>query len=485
MNARADFHDFEDDRRDNVRLPPHSVDAEQAVLGGLMLEPHRWDQIADLIKPDDFYRRDHQLIFRAIQTLTAADKRVDVVTVSDWIESQGKLEQVAGGAYVTELATGTISAANVRAYAEIVADKAMRRRVIDVATDLVNHGFDQRSGETLELVGRAQTRLSDLLEAQPCELEPVAPVMDRVFSRLEERSRHEGGVHGISTGINDLDDVLGGLKPGGLYLLAARPKMGKTTFAQNIAEHVALKLKLPVAVFSFEMQPDELGDRMLSSIGGVDGDRVRRGELDDVDWANVTRAMKTLRGAEIYVSRPRSARVEHVSAQTRRQHARKPLGLGIIDYLQLMETDGDNRAQGIGDITRKLKLLAGELGIPLVLLSQLNRSLETRTDKRPIPSDLRDSGAIEQDADAVIFIYRDEIYDRNSRYKGTAEIDVAMQRNGPPAMVRALYEPNLFRFSNLPDSWEPEPLPDKEPKSRPRKGLARALNKGPAQEGAE
>ncbi|MCI2243812.1 replicative DNA helicase [Xanthomonas sp. PPL568] len=452
-----------------IRVPPHSVDAEQAVLGGLMLRGSAWDQVGDLLTEQDFYRRDHQAIFRAVRELAKTNRPFDTVTLGDWFQDQGTLELVGDGAYLVELSTTVPSTANIRAYAEIVADKARLRRIIEVGTEFVDSAFASAGRSSLELIGEAQTRMGALLDNQPCDLEPVAPVMQRVFDRLGERSRGEGDAQGLSTSIDQLDALIGGLKPGGLYVLAARPKMGKTTLAQNIAEHVALVRGVPVAVFSFEMQPEELGDRMLASVGNIDGGRIRSGELDDVDWTNVTAAMKRLRAAEIYVSKPRNARVEHVVAQVRRQHARKPLGLVVIDYLQLMQISGDNRAQGFGDITRALKMMAGELGIPVLLLSQLNRKLEDRPDKRPQPADLRDSGSIEQDADAVIFIYRDEVYHRESRWKGTAELIVALQRNGPAGEVRALYMPERFKFQNLPEYWQPAPIEsDDRPAPKPR-----------------
>jgi replicative DNA helicase len=481
MNARL----REDSRIEHLRVPPHSIEAEQSVLGALMLSqsPEHskrvWSDVAELLTAESFYRRDHALIWEAIANLQKRERPTDAVTVGEWFEANRLAEHVAGGAYLIELASTTPSAANIRAYAEIVADKHQLRQLIQAGTEMVNAGFNPDGRDTVEIIGQAQSRVGSLLDHQPCDLEPIAPVMQRVFERVTERYHRGGGVHGLTTGLDDLDQLINGLKPGGLYLLAARPKMGKTTLAQNIAEFIALEHKKPVAVFSFEMQAEELGDRMLSSQGDIDADRVRRGDLDDADWANVTAVMRRLRAAQIFVSRPRVARVEHVVAQARRQHARTPLGLIVIDYLQLMQTSGDNRAQGIGDITRALKLLAGEIGVPVLLLSQLNRDLEKRVgDKRPIPADLRDSGAIEQDADAVMFIYRDEVYDRNSRWKGTAEIIVALQRNGPPGEVRVRYRPDRFRFENLPDGWEPEPLPPKEEQgtSKPR-GFGKSGNK--------
>ncbi|WP_327058883.1 replicative DNA helicase [Luteimonas fraxinea] len=464
-----------DQHVEQLRMPPQAVEAEQAVLGGLMMGTHAsgraWYDVCDMLGEQDFYRRDHQLIWRAIASQVKGNRPHDSLTVGDWFESQGMSDRVANGAYLGELVSGTASVANIRAYAEIVADKARLRQLIEVGTELVNSGFQPEGRGSVELIGEAQSRIGGLLSNEPCELEAVEPIMARVFDRLSDRYHHgTGGVSGMSTGIGDFDEIINGLKPG-LYVLAARPKMGKTTLAQNIAEYCGITLRKPCAIFSFEMQPEELGDRMLSSQGDIDADAIRRGTLDDMDWANVSAAMRKVRSAPIFVSKPRNARVEHVCAQARRQHARNALGLIVIDYLQLMHVSGDNRSQGFGDITRALKLMSGELGVPVLLLSQLNRDLEKRPDKRPMPSDLRDSGAIEQDADAVIFIYRDEYYHQNSPDKGTAEIIVALQRNGPPGMARVRYRPDRFRFESLPVGWEPERSVVVE--KAPRRGMRR------------
>jgi replicative DNA helicase len=465
MNREADF--------PHLRIPPQDIGAEQAVLGGLMLDPRAFDRIEDMLTPGDFYRHNHALTFQAIKALRDKRKPIDAVTVGDWFHTHGKADEVAGGAYLVEMASHTPSAANIRAYAEIVADMATRRKLIDIGSSIVNDAFDPAGRDTLDLVGQAQTRFGGLLDAQPCELEPVAPVMARVFDRLTERCSSDGGIDGLTIGIDDFDALVNGLKGGQLVIIAARPKMGKTTLAQNAAEHIALHHQKPVAFFSFEMRPEELGDRLLSSQGDIDAERIRRGTLDDADWANASAAIQKLRSARIYITRPRTARVAHVCAQARRQHAKSPLGLIVIDYLQLMETGGDNRAQGISDITRALKLLAVELDVPVILLSQLNRDLEKRDNKRPIPADLRDSGAIEQDADVVVFIYRDEIYNKASRYAGTAELIVALQRNGPPGDCRVLYRGDRFRFENLPVGWEPEPLPVKPEGEKKSSGMRR------------
>lgn len=451
MSALPDYY-----REEGLRMLPQAIEAEQAVLGGLMLRPQAWMDVQDVLTAQQFYRRDHQLIWQAIEDVLKKGREADAVTIGEWFESRGKLELVGDGAYLIELSATTPSSANVRGYAEIVAETAKRRALIDAGQELIDAAYSPEGRSALDLIGSAQTRIGGLLDSEPCDLESVAPVMERVFHRLGERANNEGGISGLTTGDHDLDELVGGLQPGGLYVLAARPKMGKTTKAINVAEHVALRLHRPVAVFTFEMQPEELGDRMLANQAGINGTRIRTGKLDDVDWANASEATRRLSQAPIFVSRPKRARVEHVCAQIRRMHARDPLGLVVIDYLQLMEVKGDNRAAGIGDITRTLKLTASELGVPFLLLSQLNRELEKRTDKRPIVADLRDSGSIEQDADAVIFIYRDEIYNPGSRWEGTAELIVAIQRNGAPGMVRQLYQPEYFRFSPLPEYWQPK-----------------------------
>lgn len=468
------------------RQLPYSLDAEQAVLGGLMLRHRAWDQVADLLSAESFFRADHRLIWQAMSELQPTGVEFDPVVLGDWLESRGKLDLVRDGAYLIELSVTTPSAANIVGYAEIVAEKAKLRALIGAGQDLIDAAHNPEGRSAVELVGMAQSRIGGMLDNEPCDLESVAPVMERVFHRLGDRAANGGGISGLTTGNDDLDQVLGGLQPGNLIVLAARPKMGKTTKAINLAEHVALRLHKPVAVFTFEMQPEELGDRMLANQAGINGNRIRTGKLDDVDWANAAEAIRRLSNAPIFVSRPKKARVEHVCAQIRRMHARNPLGLVVIDYLQLMHVTGDNRAAGIGDITMALKLTASELGLPILLLSQLNRKLEERTDKRPIVADLRDSGSIEQDADAVIFIYRDEIYHPGSRWEGTAELIVAIQRNGAPGMVRELYQPELFRFSPLPEYWEPRhtsasaPAVGSAPAPR-RRGLAAALQAGAAQ----
>lgn len=439
-----------------LRLPPHSLDAEQAVLGGLMLRHRAWDDVVDLLSAESFYRHDHRLIWQAMEAIRPAE--FDAVTLGEWFESRSKLNQVRDGAYLIELSSTTPSAANIVAYAEIVAEKAKLRALIDAGHDLIDAAYSPEGRSALDLVGQAQSRIGGLLDNEPCDLEPVAPVMARVFDQISRASTTPNGITGLPVGMWDLDVILDGLQPGRLYVLAARPKMGKTTLAQNFSEYVALRLERSVAFFSFEMKPEELGKRMLCNQAGISGNKLRSGNLDEIDWQNVTEWTRRIGEASIRISRPRVAKVQHVCAQVRRMKAQDPkLALVVIDYLQLMHVSGDNRASGIGDITRALKLLASELDIAVLLLSQLNRDVEKRPgDKRPIVADLRDSGSIEQDADAVIFIYRDEIYHKDSRWEGTAELIVAIQRDGAPGMARVQYQPEYFRFATLPEWWQPK-----------------------------
>jgi replicative DNA helicase len=446
-----------------LRLPPHSVEAEQAVLGGLMLRHQAWDDVAALLSADSFYRHEHRLIWQAMAAIRPAE--FDAVTLGEWFESRGKVDQVRDGAYLIELSATTPSAANIVAYAEIVAEKAKLRTLIDAGHDLIDAAYNPEDRTALDLVGQAQSRIGGLLDNEPCDLEPVAPVMARVFDQISRASTTPNGITGLAVGMWDLDLILDGLQPGRLYVLAARPKMGKTTLAQNISEHVALRLQRPVAFFSFEMKPEELGKRMLCNQAGISGTKLRSGNLDEVDWQKVTEWTRRIGEAPIRISRPRVAKVQHVCAQVRRMKAQDPkLALVVIDYLQLMHVSGDNRASGIGDITRALKLMASELDIAVLLLSQLNRDVEKRPgDKRPIVADLRDSGSIEQDADAVIFIYRDEVYHKDSRWEGTAELIVAIQRDGAPGMARMQYQPEYFRFATLPEWWQPKQTPTNEP----------------------
>ena len=457
MSARSGFRSERLDARvEQLRMPPHSNEAEQAVLGGLMLAPEAYDSVADILVEKDFYRRDHQLIYRAIHELSSKkDRPFDVVTLGEWFDSQGIGEQVGGGAYLLELATTTPSAANIRAYAEIVRDKAVLRQLIEVGTGIVNDGFQPEGRDGAELLAKAEQQVFAIAEAGSrgrLDFTPVHRALHEAFEVLKQRQESGGGVTGLPTGYTDFDEMTAGLQPTDLIILAARPAMGKTTLALNMAEFAAMKSKKPVAVFSMEMSASQLALRLISSLGRVNATRLRTGQLEDEDWSRVTSAIRMLRDAKIFIDDTPALSPDVLRSKARRLKREHDLGLIVIDYLQLMAVPGnsENRATEISEISRSLKALAKELNVPVIALSQLNRSLETRTDKRPVMADLRESGAIEQDADVIVFIYRDDYYNReNSPDKGLAEVIIGKQRNGPTGSVKLKFFGEYTRFDNL------------------------------------
>ncbi|HRN61200.1 MAG TPA: replicative DNA helicase [Luteimonas sp.] len=457
MSARPGFRQEtrNESRIDQLRVPPQSVDAEQAVLGGLMLAPDAYDRVADLITEGDFYRRDHQLIYRAIRELAEKNRPFDAVTLGEWFESQGQAEQVAGGAYLVELATTTPSAANIKAYAEIVRDKAILRQLIEVGTDIVNDGFQPEGRDSGELLAKAEQQVFKIAEAGARgrqDFTAVNDAMREAFDILQTRHANGGGITGMPTGYTEFDEMTAGLQPTDLLILAARPAMGKTTLALNMAEYAAMKTKKAVAVFSMEMSASQLALRLISSVGRVNATRLRTGQLEDEDWSRVTSAIRLIKDTRIFIDDTPALSPDVLRAKARRLKREHDLGLIVIDYLQLMAVPGnsENRATEISEISRSLKALAKELNVPVIALSQLNRSLETRTDKRPVMADLRESGAIEQDADVIIFIYRDEYYNKeNSPDKGLAEVIIGKQRNGPTGSLKLKFFGEYTRFDNL------------------------------------
>jgi replicative DNA helicase len=444
-----------DGRIEQLRLPPQSVEAEQAVLGGLMLAPEAFDRIADKLEERDFYRRDHQLIYRAIRELAEKSRPYDAVTLGEWFESQGLAEQVAGGAYLVELASGTPSAANITAYADIVRDKSILRQLIEVGTGIVNDGFQPEGRESNEILAKAEQEVFAIAEAGTrgrADFVPVNRAMAEAFDVLQKRYETGGGITGLPTGYTEFDEMTAGLQPTDLLILAARPSMGKTTLALNMAEYAAMKTRKAVAVFSMEMSASQLALRLISSVGRVNATRLRTGELEDEDWSRVHSAIRLLRDAKVFIDDTPALSPEVLRSKARRLKREHDLGLIMIDYLQLMAVPGnnENRATEISEISRSLKALAKELNVPVIALSQLNRSLETRTDKRPVMADLRESGAIEQDADVIVFIYRDEYYNKeNSTDKGLAEIIIGKQRNGPTGSFKLKFFGEYTRFDNL------------------------------------
>ncbi|MEL1264585.1 replicative DNA helicase [Pseudoxanthomonas putridarboris] len=456
MPARSGFRsDLHEARIEQLRVPPHSIEAEQAVLGGLMLAPEAYDRINDRLTQNDFYRRDHQLIYRAISELAERNRPYDAVTLGEWFESQGQMELVAGGAYLIELASTTPSAANITAYAEIVRDKAVMRQLIEVGTGIVNDAFQPDGKESDELLAVAEQKVFAIAEAGArgrTDFVAMHSALKDAFEVLQNRFENGGNVTGLPTGYTEFDEMTAGLQPTDLIILAARPAMGKTTLALNMAEYAAIKSKKAVAVFSMEMSAAQLALRLISSNGRVNATRLRTGQLEDEDWSRVTGAIRMLKETKIFIDDTPGLSPEVLRSKARRLKREHDLGLIVIDYLQLMSVPGnsENRATEISEISRSLKGLAKELNVPVIALSQLNRSLETRTDKRPVMADLRESGAIEQDADMIVFIYRDDYYNKeNSPDKGLAEIIIGKQRSGPTGSCKLKFFGEYTRFDNL------------------------------------
>ena len=438
-----------------LRVPPHSIDAEQAVLGGLMLAPGALDNVADRLAEDDFYRKDHRLIWRAINELANKGMPCDAVTLGDWFESNGLAEMVGGAGYLIELANSTPSAANIAAYAEIVREKSVLRQLIDAGTSITEDGYRPEGKSVHEVLESAEQRVFHIAESGARGKKDSVSMREAVkdaFKLLTERYQNRGQLTGVSTGFTDLDELTSGLQPSDLIIVAARPSMGKTAFALNIAETAALGSKKAVVVFSMEMSSSQLAFRLISSVGRIHQQHLRNGTLEEEDWPRVSNAIALLSDAKIFIDDTPSLSPVELRSRARRLKREHDLGLIVVDYLQLMQVQGtqENSATEIAEISRSLKGLAKELKVPVIALSQLNRSLESRTDKRPVMSDLRESGGIEQDADVIMFIYRDEVYNKDKQEnKGLAEIIIAKQRNGPTGKVDLRFDGSLTRFDNL------------------------------------
>ncbi len=444
----------ESDVTDRLRVPPHSIQAEQSVLGGLMLDNQAWDQVADRVAETDFYRREHQLIFRAIEVLADKSKPYDVITLSEELGRHGYLEGAGGLAYLGSLAKDTPSAANIRAYADIVRERSVMRQLIRVGTDIADSAFNPDGRDSNELLDAAESQVFEIAEKGAKGkggFVGIKSLLTKAVDKIETLFAQDQPITGLSTGFSDLDKMTSGLQPADLVIVAGRPSMGKTTFAMNVAENVALLSGKPVAVFSMEMPGEQLAMRMMSSLGRINQTRVRTGKLEDYEWPRLTSAVSMLAETKFYIDDTPALSPLEVRARARRlMREHGELGLIMLDYLQLMQVPGmgDNRTNEISNISRSLKALAKELNVPVIALSQLNRSLEQRTNKRPIMSDLRESGAIEQDADLVVFIYRDEVYNADSTEKGVAEIIIGKQRNGPIGTVRLTFLGEYTKFEN-------------------------------------
>ena len=441
---------------DDIRVPPHSVEAEQAVLGGLMLDNRGWDAIADRVTAEDFYRRDHQLIFEGIADLAARNEPFDAVTLSEALERKSLSEQTGGLIYLAGLVRDTPSAANLRAYAEIVRKRSVLRRLISVGGAIANSAYDPEGRDAHEIVDEAERLVFEIAESggkAGSGFVPLRNELGAVIDRLDMLAQNKGQLTGVSTGFTRLDEMTAGLQKGDLIVIAGRPSMGKTTFALNIAENAAFgPKKAKVGIFSMEMSRESLAFRMVSSLGRVDQSHLRVGNIDGEEWSRVNTAISMMKEAPIFIDDTGALTPTDVRARARRLKREHGLDLIVLDYLQLMQVPGntENRATEISEISRSLKALAKELAVPVIALSQLNRSVEQRTDKKPVMSDLRESGAIEQDADLIMMIYREEVYDKNTTRKGIADIIIAKQRNGEIGEVQLTFLGKYTKFENFP-----------------------------------
>lgn len=440
-------------------LPPHSVEAEQSVLGGIFFSPDAFNKIVDLIRPDDFYRGPHKHIFEAMTDLYSKSEPIDIITVSEMLNDKEALEAAGGRPYLMDLAMSVATAENITYYAKIIRNKSTLRKLITAGNDIAGICY-QPAVDPEEAIDQAQQKVFEIAQhGVPNDLTHIKDILPESFDQIEERCNNPGQLMGVSTGFYDLDNYTSGLCKSDLIILAARPSMGKTAFCLNIVTHVALREKKPVLVFSLEMGKEQLVLRMLCSEGEIDAQKIRTGEVATHEFAKISQAMSNLGDAPIYIDDTPGMTVMEMRAKARKVQMESggDLGLIVIDYMQLMSGPGGgggneaNRNQEISGISRGLKGLARELKVPVMALSQLSRAVESRQDKKPMLSDLRESGSIEQDADLVMFIYRDEYYNKESERPGTADIIIAKQRNGPVGEINLLFRNALTRFLNPAD----------------------------------
>ena len=439
-----------------LRIPPHSLEAEASVIGGLLLDNSAWDRVGDLLNEQDFYRYEHRQVFASVSALINTSRPADVITVYEHLQSLGKAEEVGGLAYLNSLAQYVPSATNIRRYAEIVRERSILRKLVSASDEIATAAFNTQGRQVAQILDEAEQKIFSIGE-EGSRMKQGFQSMDtlvvQLMDRVVEMSENPNDITGVPTGFYDFDRMTSGLQPGDLVVLAARPSMGKTALAINIAEHVALNEGLPVAVFSMEMGASQLAIRIVGSIGRIDQTRLRTGKLNPDEWPRLTESIEKLRTVSLHIDETPGLTPSELRANARRL-ARQcgKLGLIVVDYLQLMSgstSEGENRATEIGEISRGLKMLAKELQCPVIALSQLNRSVEQRTDKRPMMSDLRESGAIEQDADVIMFIYRDDYYNKESKEPGVAEVIIGKQRNGPTGTVKLTFLKAITKFESF------------------------------------
>lgn len=449
----------------HLKVPPNSIEAEQSLLGGLMLDRESWDKIADVVAVHDFYRKDHRLIFAAIASLAEESNPCDVVTVSEYLDNRGELEAAGGLEYLATLANETPGAANARSYAKILRERSMLRALISAGNEISGSAFTTEGRSAAELVDAAERLVFEIAESGSrgrSGFKALKQILPDAVDRIDLLHQSEGDITGIPSGYTELDKMTAGLQPGELIVIAGRPSMGKTTLAVNIAENAAIGSRVPTAIFSMEMPSQQLAFRMISSLGRVDQTHLRTGRFPDEDWSRINTAVQLMSEAPIFIDDTPGLSPTEIRARARRLQREHGLGLIVVDYLQLMAVPGskENRATEISEISRSLKSLAKELALPIIALSQLNRSVEQRTDKRPVMSDLRESGAIEQDADLILFIYREEVYNQDTPRKGIADIAIAKQRNGPIGDFPLTFVGRYTKFENwVPDTYAEEAYP--------------------------
>ncbi|SBS25011.1 Replicative DNA helicase [Marinomonas aquimarina] len=450
---------LEDSEVSSIKLPPYSIEAERSVIGGLMLDPQAWEKVSEVVMADDFYRPEHRAIFSVIARLADDTEPADVVTISERLDKRGELEEIGGIAYLIEMVEATPSAANIASYAEIVRERSILRRLISTTNDINSRAFHPEGMSASEIVEDAERRIFQLSGDGEKKGGPrvASEILSKTVDKIDELYHQEGSITGLSTGFTDLDGMTSGLQPSDLIIVAGRPSMGKTTFAMNLVENATMISELPVVVFSLEMPAEQLMMRMLSSLGRIDQTRMRSGQLIQEDWDKLMSAVKMLKDRKLFIDDTAGISPTEMRSRTRRI-AREHGGVALImvDYLQLMQIPGysEGRTNEISEISRSLKAIAKEMNCPVIALSQLNRSLEQRPNKRPVNSDLRESGAIEQDADVISFVYRDEVYHEDTPHKGIAEIIIGKQRNGPIGTCRLAFIGKFTRFEDLaPDAY--------------------------------
>jgi len=448
---------YPDQQVAQLRIPPHSLEAESSVLGGLLLDNSAWDRVGDLVTDSDFYRYEHRLVFAAVAALINSSRPADVITVFEHLQSLGKADEVGGLAYLNSLAQYVPSASNIRRYGEIVRERAILRNLVTASDEIATTAFSPKGRPVAQILDEAEQKIFHIGEEgsrMKQGFQSMNSLVVQLLDRVEEMSQNPNDITGVPTGFHDFDRMTSGMQPGDLIVLAARPSMGKTALAINIAENVAVQEGLPVAVFSMEMGASQLALRIVGSIGRIDQGHLRTGKLSDDEWPRLTEAIEKLRNVSLHIDETPGLTTSELRANARRLSRQcGKLGLIVVDYLQLMSgssSDGsDNRATELGEISRGLKMLAKELQCPVIALSQLNRSVEQRTDKRPMMSDLRESGAIEQDADVIMFIYRDDYYNKDSKEPGVAEVIIGKQRNGPTGTIKLAFLKPITKFESL------------------------------------